>query len=281
MAETPYPKALLRLPGGMEAAILWRFPLILSPEEVPTPREKDEIVLVSPDYAWIRWAKENGLRALWLNFEKKRCPAAHPLHDLELREPGELQKPFSFRLPDLAEALAILKNRGVPANVVRHCAVVAAVAFFLGERLREKGVQMDPLLAHRAGLVHDLDKIASLGEAEGHGERAAEILAELSYPELGKIVKKHVLRSTSPPKTWEEKVVFLADKMVEGEEVVGISRRIAALRARYPEFHREITAAEPLVRALQNMILLVLGKTKAELLAELRQLDPQLPSAWA
>jgi putative nucleotidyltransferase with HDIG domain len=276
-ASVSSPVALLRTTGKPLPSALLRFPLILEPEELPVSEKKDDFVLVSPDYGWIRWAKGKGFRAVWLNPQGLGCPAVHPLHDREIREPRELQKPLEFELPDLEEALGILRREGVPENVVRHSLAVAGVAFFLAEKLREKGIDVDPLLVHRGGLLHDLDKIASLNEGGEHGERAAQILAELGYPELGEIARAHVLRPGRFPKNWPEKIVFLADKLVEGEEVVGLEARLSALKERYPQFHAEISAGEAFVRALGNQVLTVLGLTEPELLSILRGRDFRLP----
>ncbi len=272
VARTAQPKALLRA-GRPEPSFLLCFPLILDPEEVPRPEKKDDVVLVSTDYGWIRWAKERGFRAVWANFEGERCSEIHPLHDLEIRQPEDLKKPWKFELPDLEESLGILRDHGVPQNVVEHSAVVAAVGFFLAERLREKGVPLDPLLVHRGGLLHDLDKIWSLKEGNDHGERAAEILEKLGYPELGEIAKRHVLRPERFPRTWEEKLVFLADKLVEGKEVVGLRRRLSALLRRYPGFRKEIQAGASFISSLQNEVLSLLGMSEAELLAELKMCE--------
>ncbi len=279
-AEILGPVALLRTGGKPPPQALLRFPLILEPAEISPPERKDDLVLVSADYGWINFAKGKRLRAVWLNPQGLLCPCPHPLHDLEIRDLGELRKPLEFKLPDLAEALQILKEKGVPENVIRHAAAVAGVAFLLAEKLREKGIEVDPLLVHRGGLLHDLDKIESLREGGEHGERAAEILADLGYPVLGEIAKKHVLRPGKVPRTWPEKIVFLADKLVEGEEVVGLEARLSSLRERYPEFQAEISAGEVFLRTLQNQVLNVLGLSEAELLLLLRNRDlslPQLP----
>jgi len=71
--------------------------------------------------------------------------------------------------------------------------------------------------------------------------------------------------------------VFLADKLVEGEEVVGLEARLSALKERYPQFQAEISAGEAFVRTLENQVLTVLGLTEPELLSILRGRDLRLP----
>ncbi|MEN3010312.1 MAG: HDIG domain-containing metalloprotein [Candidatus Bipolaricaulaceae bacterium] len=267
-------RALLRRPTLPPWPLRARFPLLVPPEAISGG---PDAVLVTPDYAWIRWAKARGLRAVWYNPKGAFAPEPHPLHDWELRSPQEVPSAWDFPLPDLGECLRILREQGVPEGVVAHSAAVAAVAHFLAERLRARGVAVDPLLVHRGGLLHDLDKIAALNEGGEHGLRAAETLAALGYPELGRIAQAHVLAPGRLPTSWPEKLVFLADKLVEGAEVVGLEARLSALRARYPEFQERIAAAEPFVRTLQNQVLVALGMSEAELLEALRALPLGLP----
>ncbi len=275
--KTPYPTVLLRTSGEVTPTLLLRFPLILDPQELPASGEKKDLAVLSPHYTWIQWAKDQGLRAVWLNPQGNPCPAVHPLHDLEVRELSDLTTPLRFPYPDLAESLEILRNHGVPENVVRHSAAVAGVAHFLGKKLREKDIPVDLLLVHRGGLLHDLDKLQSAQENSVHGEEAAQILSDLGYPALGEIARRHVLRPGQGPRTWEEKLVFYADKIVEEDEVVGLEGRLRELRARYPRFHGEIAKGEPFLRDVQNKILLVLGLREPELLALLRELSLGLP----
>ncbi len=268
-------RALIRASRPPHWPILSRFPLAIPAEAI---EGGGDAALVAHDYAWIRWAKERGLRAVWYNPAAEFCPEPHPLHDREIRSAEEIGKTWEFPWPDVWECLGLLQEQGVPQNVVEHSAAVAAVAHFLADRLRARGVEVDPLLVHRGGLLHDLDKISSLSEEGEHGLRAAEILASRGYPELGRIALAHVLQPDRLPSSWPEKLVFLADKLVEGATVVGLEARLAALWTRYPEFQEKIAAAEPFVRALQNQVLLAMGLTEAELLRTLQGLPLHLPA---
>lgn len=276
-ADASHLGALLRTGERVPPAFLLCFPLILAPEEIAPPAEKNDLVLISTRYFWIKWAKEKGLRAVWLNPQKDPCPLVHPWHDLELRALEALQTPLRFPLPDLPECLEILRAYRVPENVVRHSVVVAGVAHFLSEKLRERGGSLAPLLAHRGGLLHDLDKIESARENLPHGLPAAERLAKLGYQALGEIARAHVVRPDRLPRTWEEKLVFYADKVVEEDEVVGLEGRLSALRARYPEFAGEIQASEPFLRTLEDGLLFALGLSEPELRLKLQSLEFDLP----
>ena len=220
-------------------------------------------------------AKATGLRAIWFNPAGRRCPLVHPVHDAEIRAlqdlPRVLEGPF---LPNIPEALQILREHAVPENIVRHSMAVAAVAHHLATILRAQGVPVDPLVVHRGALLHDLDKVSSEKPAD-HGVNAARILHELGWPALARIAKEHVLGAD--PQAWEEKLVHYADKIVEEEEVVGLADRVTALSCRYASAGSRIAEALPKLLALEEEIQGRVRSSGEALLAELSSLDVRLP----
>jgi putative hydrolase of the HAD superfamily len=220
-------------------------------------------------------AKAAELRAIWFNPAGAPCPVVHPVHDAEIRALADLPTVLGRRwLPDIAEALAILRSHEVPPNIVRHSGAVAAAAHHLGRRLRDAGIPVDPLVVHRGGLLHDLDKVSSETPAE-HGVKSGRILRELGWPDLAGIAERHVLGST--PLTWEEKLVHYADKIVEEDELVGLVDRVTALSCRYAAAGDQITRALPQLLALEQEIVRHLAAPQDTIMAELRRLDPGLP----
>lgn len=172
--------------------------------------------------------------------------------------------------PNDRVALEILRSLGVPPNVLRHSAAVAAVAFHLASRLRERGLAVDPATTRLGALLHDLDK-ASGGRPDSHGQNAGQILQALGHPDLARIAQRHPLRAwtSDPPQSWEEKIVHYADKVVEEDRVVGLQARLEGLRQRYPGHAEEIGAAEPHLRRLEEEIARALNLSPDQLTAEL------------
>ncbi|QAA75870.1 MAG: hypothetical protein BIP78_0102 [Candidatus Bipolaricaulis sibiricus] len=236
-----------------------------------------EAVMVGDGYsADIIGAKSAGLRAVWLNSSTKGCPLVHPVHDAEIQMLGELP-PILGRplLPDVTMCLQILHEHAVPENIVRHSAAVAAVAHWLALRLRESGVEVDPLVVHRGGLLHDLDKLSSEKPTD-HGVQAGRILRKLGWPGLAAIAERHVLGAH--PETWEERLVHYGDKIVEEDQVVGLVERVTALSCRYVSSGSQIAQALPQLLALEEEIAKRLGAARQPLLASLRSLDVRLPA---
>jgi HAD superfamily hydrolase (TIGR01509 family) len=235
-----------------------------------------EAAMVGDSYpADVAGAKAMGLRAIWFNPGGSPCPG-QPLHDAELRSMAGLPAAVAAagRLPDVAECLALLAEQEAPPPLVQHVQAVAAVAYRLACLLRERGEAVDPLLAHRGGLLHDLDKITSRRLGRMHGELGAEILRARGHDELSSIVERHliftILDAESRPTTWEEKLVHYADKVVEGDRVVSLDERLQALYGRYPESAGRMRHCLPALRALEAEICAALQIPQPELQAMLR-----------
>ncbi len=125
----------------------------------------EEAVMVGDSYdADVAGAKMAGLRAIWYNPTQAACPEPHPAYDAEISHMAHLPATVAgLRLPDVPMCLAWLAEQGVSDGLVRHVRLVAAVAFRLAELLRVAGEAVDPLLAHRGGLLHDLAKFERAG----------------------------------------------------------------------------------------------------------------------
>jgi len=167
-----------------------------------------------------------------------------------------------MELPTRQESLNMLKGNGNTEGIIGHCMKVNDVANRIAERLRDSGVEIDVDVVDRASLLHDIAKIKSI-ESNGevrHGEEGYKILKEAGYPSLGKIVKKHALDEIlmGGLKTWEEKVVYYADKRVNGEKVVSLAERFNYLRGKYGKVSMGvlmlINTAEPAVYRLEKEI---------------------------
>lgn len=242
-----------------------------------------EAAMVGDGYsADVVGAKRAGLRAIWFNPAGARCPLAHPVHDAEIWALADLSATLGALgeplLPDVVECLKVLQEHSVPENIARHSLAVAGVAHHLAELLQAQGVAVDPLLSHRGGLLHDLDKVSSDKPAE-HGVKAGRVLRELGWPKLAAIAEEHVLGAH--PGTWEEKVVHYADKIVEEDAVVGLAVRVTALSCRYASEGDRIARALPRLLALEEEIMGNLSSSRDEILAELRGLDLRLPAVVA
>lgn len=145
-----------------------------------------------------------------------------------------------FPLPAREECLDWLRGWEVTEGLLLHCLAVAEVALRLARELQKHGVNVNVALVERAALLHDLDKVAAATRPQDHGEAAARWLEGRGFAELARLVRVHriaaVLDEALRPRTWEERIVYYADKLVEGDREVSLSERFRRLKARYPGF---------------------------------------------
>lgn len=134
-----------------------------------------------------------------------------------------------YALPTRRQCFNIFKKLQVPAHIVRHCLATAKLAVFLAQRLNEKGILVDINLVDRACLLHDIFRICESKNSEAH-EDAAYNLLKGKYPALALAVKKHryqsLLCEKERPITWEEKLVYYADKRVMHDKIVSLKERL-------------------------------------------------------
>lgn len=145
--------------------------------------------------------------------------------------------------------LKLYEEFHTPLHIREHCLQVARVAKLLAEELANKGEDVDINKVWIAGLAHDFIRIVDfkknptdLGSAEDrlvwtklretyqghHGDVGALILEEMGEPDLAEIIRKHKHSAIldDPPTTWEEKIIYYADKRVSHSNIVSVFERL-------------------------------------------------------
>ena len=135
-------------------------------------------------------------------------------------------------IPSREECLATLNKNKTPSNVIEHCKAVCRVAEEVADKLMQKGINVNKKLVTAAALLHDIER-----EKDSHVAEGAKLLKSLGFPEVAEVVKKHSLYPRDDketlPKTFEEKIVFYADKRVQGNKIVSLGERFQDLKKRY------------------------------------------------
>jgi molybdenum cofactor cytidylyltransferase len=124
-------------------------------------------------------------------------------------------------IPTPAECRAILEQMKVTDDVVRHSKRVAEAAGRLAVRLNDNGLCLNVVLVRAAAILHDLAK----GQPD-HAKSGARMLADLGFSAVAQIVALHMdcdFKEGTPLD--EAAIVYLADKLVQGDRVVSISER--------------------------------------------------------
>ncbi|MFC1747753.1 HD domain-containing protein [Pseudomonadota bacterium] len=153
----------------------------------------------------------------------------------------------------------------VPRNIVDHMKEVDRVALLIGKKLIENGEELDLHLIHTACMLHDLFKLCDFEDINmaylkeefteedkefwreiirtyhkyGHVIAAYKYFQEKGENKLATIIKKHDYfslveeRLQDRPNTWEEKLLYYADKRVLNDLVVSLEHRLEDGRKRY------------------------------------------------
>lgn len=137
-------------------------------------------------------------------------------------------KASKWAIGEREEAL-VLANQNMPERGMKHGQAVAQVALLLAEKLNEHGGGLNLDLIHNAALLHDVAK----GQPS-HEQAGARFLADLGLTGLAESVASH--RDLAPPvskRFTEKEVVYLADKLVRGSELIGIKQRFDEKLTKY------------------------------------------------
>ena len=147
----------------------------------------------------------------------------------------------------------------LPANIIKHCEVVADVAQKLAQHLLSQGTIVRMQTLKLAALTHDLFRFIDFGfttysphtavsETEKqrwehlrsqyaglhHEDACAAFLSEQGYPSIASIVQCHGVHL--PPKeasTIEQRLLYYSDKRVSHDQVVDVVERFREFAARY------------------------------------------------
>jgi len=170
----------------------------------------------------------------------------------ELAAVRELAMHREFPTP--AECESLLSGSQPGERVARHSRVVAQVAYRLAVALAERGVSVDPALVRAAGLLHDIAK----GKPE-HAAVGAQLLRNLDFQRVAGVVALHTDYTFN--QLDDAAVVYLADKLVSGDRLVGLEQRFQRSMERFQQnpaalasARRRRATAEAIAREIESCL---------------------------
>ncbi len=142
-----------------------------------------------------------------------------------------------------------------------HVLYVARVCEYIGIKVNEESKKncIDIQLLKSAALLHDIDIGIPFLPGEVHPDAAVRILRAEHLDTVADIVKKHslyaILDRTIMPTTWEEKILYLSDKMVK-YSVITVDKRFMLWRNDHlpNEALMKLERCYPLVKKLEKEI---------------------------
>lgn len=180
-------------------------------------------------------------------------------------------------IPTYSEAVELWKKFHLPENKRQHSLHVVKLAMFFASELQKKtGVKIQTDLLLAAALLHDIDKNIPRMDGEQHPDAGVRILRKLHMDEVAQIVSTHPLHAICDdriiPRTWEEKILFLSDKMVK-YDIITVEERFALWeKEQLPKKEQELLIlAFPKVKELEQFVCTTLGLTPTEVIQFAKQ----------
>ncbi|MEK7529044.1 MAG: tRNA (adenosine(37)-N6)-threonylcarbamoyltransferase complex ATPase subunit type 1 TsaE [Patescibacteria group bacterium] len=185
--------------------------------------------------------------------------------DVYLRHRGESQRTMTMRqykkkirIPGMTEIRTLFRRYHTPEHVKQHCAAVAKLATHIARCMSRQGTPVNIQLVRAAALLHDVVRVVDFRtfskekfektpkyadwifwtrlrkKYQGlHHADVAHLLLSKKYPELATIIQKHkYVQLKKGFESWEEKIVFYADKRVKHDNIVSLKERIRDGRIR-------------------------------------------------
>ena len=133
------------------------------------------------------------------------------------------------------ECFELIKTMDMIDHIIDHSVMVSNVTLFLCLQFKKNASKINAELAVSAALLHDITKTRSFSTKESHSETGGRLLTDMGYPEIGDIIRQHVLLDsyiTDSPVS-EQEIVNYSDKRVLHDRVVSLDERLEYIRVRY------------------------------------------------
>jgi CTP:molybdopterin cytidylyltransferase MocA len=191
----------------------------------------------------LEWQGEGGLHGLLESYPHRSVdvPTGDRSALLDMDTPDDYaalgRYASSEFFPDDEECAELTEIACVPACVVPHMRAVARVAEMVAKALEVGGVRLNEKLLRSVCLLHDIAKGHPDHEAAG-----ARWLRERGYEGVADIVGVHNDLPPSPS-LGEAEILYLADKVTDGERVVPLSSRVRRMEERFAPGSEALAAA--------------------------------------
>lgn len=157
------------------------------------------------------------------------------------------------------QALKLLKKHGIAGGVLNHCVAVNIFVVELAKKLKNSGEKININLIDVASLLHDIGELASDNSGKCHVEEGANILIEEGYPKIAKIIEKHkinfILDENKKPRTWEEKIVYYADKRVISGTPISLEERFENWKKKHSDIETLKKKILPKIKEIEKEIM--------------------------
>jgi molybdenum cofactor cytidylyltransferase len=210
------------------------------------------------------WRKDGTLKAVLESQEHLalEVPVADGfiLHDIDTREDylRLIERCRRYQIPTDEECREILNICQVTPDRIKHCVKVAEAAAEICRAFCWRGLTPDFVLVYAAAMLHDIAKGQPKHDIEG-----GKILSEMGFGEAGDVVAVHSdLAGGNKNLSLEAKIVYITDKLFEGERQVSLEERYRSSRHRYgvtPEIEAAIQKRLKIAKEVKFELEKILG----------------------
>jgi putative nucleotidyltransferase with HDIG domain len=142
---------------------------------------------------------------------------------------------MTFLVPAKAQCYQMMCEMKMMDHIVVHSMQVCRVATYLTDHLVGQRTHLHVEMIRSAALLHDITKTRSFNTGEDHALTGSQFLADRGYPEVGDLVRQHVVldeySTTKIPA--EAEIINYADKRVLHDEIVDLDTRLDYILERY------------------------------------------------
>ncbi len=257
-------------------------------DEYQEMQEKESQKFPEKTYIWIlEWFPEHLIEEFFPNIPFLQLDFQHG----ETPENREISlsffNPLSVSKKDVENFLEKYKT---PVHIRKHIEMVRKIALTVAKKLQKNRIPLDIDLVENAALLHDAVKYVDFTEYTkkeksryneeitqeklqvwksirqkflkiDHGKAMAEILITFPhfFPATARLIKSHMTRRvfSDEPMTWEEKVLYYADKRALHDSFVTLRERLHDGQKRYaheasPDLENRIFDLEKLLEISGN-----------------------------
>ena len=140
-----------------------------------------------------------------------------------------------MQIPSKTECFRLMCDMKMMDHIVLHSMQVCRVANYITDYLVGQHNHLNTKMIRSAALLHDITKTRSFDTGEDHALTSGQFLSDQSYPEIGDLVRQHVVldeyNATKIPA--EADILNYADKRVLHDEIVDLDRRLDYILERY------------------------------------------------
>ena len=140
-----------------------------------------------------------------------------------------------MRIPSKKECYRLICESNMMEHIVVHSLQVCRVSLMIVDHIDIEGTALNRDLVQASAILHDITKTRSFQTKESHDKTGAKFLSELGYPEVGNIVRQHVVLDEYflPEFPTEAEIVNYSDKRVLHDQVVSLKERENYILERY------------------------------------------------